>query len=393
MSRFRIVLLPGDGIGPEVIAAAHRVLETVAGAADFDLELVEAAIGGNAIDTVGDPLPPATLRLCEESDAMLLGAVGGPQWSSLPAADRPEAGLLRLRKHFELFANLRPVTVLPELAAAAPLKPELLRDVDLLFVRELTGGIYFGPRREQGDGDDAFDNAFDTMVYSVAEVERVAHVAFQAARRRSGKVTSVDKANVLASMRLWRRTVDQVAEQYPDVTLQHILVDNCAMQLVREPAAFDVLLTPNLFGDVLSDEASVLAGSLGTLPSASLGDGSRGLYEPVHGSAPDIAGAGIANPLGAILSAALLLRYSLDREAEARSIESAVAAALAAGYRTADLAGVDDVAVSTDELTELIIHHVAAITSPASQSSQDTAKLRYNTEHFARGVGHEETTR
>ncbi len=361
MTRPRIVLLPGDGIGPEVTDSARQVLEAVTRVSDLELDLVEAAIGGHAIDTMGEPLPAAVLALCETSDAMLLGAVGGPQWSALPATDRPEAGLLRLRKHFELFANLRPVTVQPELATAAPLKPELLRNVDLLFVRELTGGLYFGPRREQGDGEDAFD----TMVYSVAEVERVAHVAFRAARRRSRKVTSVDKANVLASMRLWRRTVERVAAQYPDVTLDHLLVDNCAMQLIRQPAAFDVLLTPNLFGDVLSDEASVLAGSLGSLPSASLGDGPRGLYEPVHGSAPDIAGSGLANPLGAISSAALLLRYSLDREVEARAIEAAVAAVLAAGYRTADLAAADEVAVSTVELTEQIIHHLAEIESPA----------------------------
>ncbi|MEM7583229.1 MAG: 3-isopropylmalate dehydrogenase [Acidobacteriota bacterium] len=354
MSSHRIVLLPGDGIGPEVVAAARRVLEAVARASGFELELEEAPIGGNAIDDFSTPLPSATLEACERSDAMLLGAVGGDKWSGLPVAQRPEAGLLQLRKRFELFANLRPVTVWPELASSAPLKAELLEGVDMLFVRELTGGLYFGPRQEQGDGEDAFD----TMLYSVAEVERVAHVAFQAAARRSGKVTSVDKANVLASMRLWRRTVEQVAQQYPDITLEHLLVDNCAMQLMLRPGDFDVVLAPNLFGDVLSDESAVLAGSLGTLPSASLGEGSRGLYEPVHGSAPDIAGRGIANPIAAIASAALLLRYSLNREAEARGVEAAIAAALADGSRTADLATADEVPVTTEALTDQILGHL-----------------------------------
>lgn len=350
----RIALLPGDGIGPEVIRAARQVLEAAAGATDLDLRFTEAPIGGAAIDTSGDPLPESTLELCAACDAMLLGAVGGPQWADVDVARRPEAGLLRLRQHFDLFANLRPIRVSPALARLAPLRPELLIDVDILVVRELTGGLYFGPRQEE----DAAGQAFDTMAYRVAEVERIAHVAFRAARDRRGRVTSVDKANVLASMRLWRRAVERVAADYPDVALDHQLVDSCAMQLVRHPAAFDVLLAPNLFGDILSDEASVLAGSLGTLPSASLGAGRRGLYEPVHGSAPDIAGRGAANPVGAILSAALLLRHSAGRVVEARRIEAAVDATLEAGHLTADLALPGGLAYSTQDFTTAVIDNL-----------------------------------
>ena len=309
------------------------------------------SIGGIAIDETGSSLPEESLRRCEAADALLLGAVGGPKWSDPTASVRPEQGLLELRRHFELFANLRPIPVFRALIDFAPLRSDLLEDVDILFVRELTGGLYFGERREQGEGD----HAYDTMAYSVPEVERVAHVAFQAARGRRGKLTSVDKANVLASMRLWRRTVDGIAPQYPDVEVEHLLVDACAMHLMRAPGAFDVVLAGNLFGDILSDEASILSGSLGMLPSASLGEGSFGLYEPVHGSAPDIAGQGIANPIAAILSAAMLLRFSLGLEAEASAIEAAVRGAVDAGIRSADLAAPGEAAASTGAVTDAIL--------------------------------------
>lgn len=329
-----IAVLPGDGIGPEVTAEAVKVLAAVAGKYGHEFAFNEALMGGCAIDATGSALPEGTVRVCEQSDAILLGAVGGPQWSDPTAPVRPEQGLLGLRQRFGLFANLRPVKAHPALADHAPMRADLLGDVDMLFVRELTGGIYFGPRQEQGGGD----SAYDTNLYTVGEVERVARVAFQAAQGRRRRVASVDKANVLASMRLWRRTVVQVHEDYPDVALEHVLVDACAMHLLTRPASFDVILADNMFGDILSDEASVLAGSLGMLPSASLGAGRFGLYEPIHGSAPDIAGQGKANPTGTILSAALLLRYSLGLEAEARAVEKAVEDTLTAGARTADIA-------------------------------------------------------
>ncbi|MCY3965267.1 MAG: 3-isopropylmalate dehydrogenase [Acidobacteria bacterium] len=341
-----IVLLPGDGIGPEVTAEAARILRAVADLGEHEFRLDSHPMGGNAIDDFQNPLPPTTLASCKEADAVLLGAVGGPKWSDPTAELRPEQGLLDLRAELGLFANLRPVPVFESLAPFAPLKPELLRGVDLLFVRELTGGIYFGPRQEQGDGD----VAHDTLVYSTGEVERVARVALKAARRRRKKVASIDKANVLASMRLWRRAVTEVAGAYPDIEVTHHLVDAFAMQLMRSPADYDVILAGNMFGDILSDEAAILAGSLGMLPSASLGSGRQGLYEPVHGSAPDIAGRGIANPIGAILSAAMLLRHSLDLEVEAAQVEAAVAAVLDDGLRTADLVPEGGQAVSTEEL-------------------------------------------
>lgn len=346
----KVVFLPGDGIGPEVTAAARSVLEALAP----DIETEEAVIGGVAIDTLDSPLPDATLEACRGADASFLGAVGGPQWSDPSLAVRPEQGLLELRAELGLFANLRPVPVFPPLVAHAPLRPELLEGVDLFFVRELTGGIYFGPRSER----DAAGSAHDTMVYTEAEVRRVAHVAFQAARKRRGKVTSVDKANVLASMRLWRAVVDEVGAEYTDVELEHQLVDAMAMHLMRRPADFDVILAGNMFGDILSDEAAVLAGSLGLLPSASLSEGTQGLYEPIHGSAPDIAGQGIANPLGAILSVALMLRYSLDRADAADCIENAVRSALDAGLRTPDLAGAEWAAISTEEMTQAVIERL-----------------------------------
>jgi len=347
----RIVLLPGDGVGPEVVAEGRRVLETVAERRGLALTFEEAPIGGVAIDLTGEPLPAATLAACEQADALFLGAVGGPKWSDPTAPVRPEDGLLALRKRFELFANLRPIPVFASLVHLAPLRAELLRGVDILFVRELTGDVYFGPRQEQGSGT----SAHDTMVYTVPEVERIARVAFDAARRRRRKLTSVDKANVLASMRLWRRTVERVAREYPDVELEHALVDSCAMHLVRRPASFDVVLAGNMFGDILSDEASILSGSLGMLPSASLGAGRFGLYEPVHGSAPDIAGRGIANPIGAILSAAMLLRFSLGREDDAAAVERAVERALADGAVTTDLVAPGAPALSTRAMGDAIL--------------------------------------
>lgn len=350
----KITVLPGDGIGVEVTAASVEVLQKIAGKYGHEFSFEEALIGGIAIDKTGTALPDATLRLGEQSDAILLGAVGGPKWDNPTAAVRPEQGLLKIRKHFELFANLRPVKAYPALAQYTPLRPELLEGVDMLFVRELTGGIYFGPRQEQGDSD----SAYDTELYTVPEVERVAHIAFRAAQGRRKKLTSVDKANVLASMRLWRRTVVKVHEDYSDVALDHVLVDSCTMHLLTRPASFDVIVASNMFGDILSDEASVLAGSLGMLPSASLGSGKIGLYEPVHGSAPDIAGQGKANPTGSILSAAMLLRYSLGLEAEAQDVEAAVDAALVAGACTADIARRAGAYVSTGDFTQTVIGYL-----------------------------------
>jgi len=329
-----ITTLPGDGIGPEVLRVTLDVLDTVAAKFGHEFAYQEGIIGGAAIDAYNDPLPDSTLRLCEQSDAVLLAAVGGPKWSDPSAPVRPEQGLLKLRKHFELFANLRPVKTYAALEQHVPLKAELLQGVDMLIIRELTGGLYFGPQKEQGDGIDAYD----TLIYSVPEVERVARVAFEAAGKRRNHVTSIDKANVLAAMRLWRRVVVRMHEDYPQVTLDHLLVDACTMHLIMRPASFDVIVADNMFGDILSDEASVLAGSLGMLPSASLGAGTFGVYEPVHGSAPDIAGQGKANPTGMILSAAMLLRYSLNLNAEADALEAAVESVLADGARTADIA-------------------------------------------------------
>ena len=346
-----ITVLPGDGIGVEVTAAAIAVLDKVAAKFGHVFEYHEELLGGIAIDKTGSPMPAETLRRGEQSDAILLGAVGGPKWDNPTASVRPEQGLLGIRKHFGLFANLRPVKTYPALAGYAPLRPELLEGVDLLFVRELTGGIYFGPRKEQGDGEDAWD----TELYSVPEVARIASVALRAAQGRRKKLTSVDKANVLASSRLWRRTVVSVAQDYPEVALEHVLVDAATMYLMTRPASFDVLVASNMFGDILTDEASVLSGSLGMLPSASLSDGRFGLYEPCHGSAPDIAGQGKANPTGQILSAAMLLRHSLELEAEATAVEAAVDAALASGARTADIAR-GTTPVSTTEFTETVVN-------------------------------------
>lgn len=346
-----IQLLPGDGVGPEVTAAARRVLEQIAADGGHNFSMREAAMGGCAIDEYGTGLPSDTLAQCRDADAILLGAVGGPKWSDPNAAVRPEQGLLDLRAELDLFANLRPVPVYGALATHAPLRADLLDGVDLFFVRELTGGIYFGERQEMGE----HDHAFDTMMYSTAEVERVAHVAFRIARGRGKRLCSVDKANVLASMRLWRSVVTKVADEYPDVEVEHQLVDAMAMHLMRRPKDFDVILAGNMFGDILSDEAAILAGSLGMLPSASLGDTTQGLYEPIHGSAPDIAGQGIANPIAAILSAAMLLRHSLDLPEEASRIEVAVRAAIDGGLRTADLTDGTGPSASTSEATDRIL--------------------------------------
>ena len=338
-----ILVLPGDGIGPEVVAEARYVLEACAARFRFKLAFNEAVVGGAAIDAFHTALPDGALHLAQSCDAVLLGAVGGPKWDNPRATVRPEQALLGLRKGLGLFANLRPVRVFPELLDAAPLKPEILRDVDLVVVRELTGGIYFGKPSEQRQGAQGRE-AVDTLIYSEGEIARLMRTAFELARQRQKKVTSVDKANILASSRLWREVAHEVKREYPDIAYEDVLVDAMAMHLLRRPRDFDVIATENMFCDILTDEASMLAGSLGLLPSASIGDAlnslgrPRGLYEPIHGSAPDIAGHDRANPLATILSAAMLLRYSLDQTAAAAAIERAVAAVLAAGYRTPDIA-------------------------------------------------------
>jgi len=348
-----IVLLPGDGIGPEVTAAAVQVLQVSAERAGHSLTFMEHLIGGNAIGRCGNPLPEDTLSACQAADAVLLGAVGGPKWDDPRARVRPEGGLLALRKGLGVFANLRPVRLHPALVQASPLKPEKLQGVDLLVVRELTGGLYFGEPKGRWI-EDGRERAVDTLEYYDDEIRRVADLAFRLAHLRRKKVASVDKANVLASSRLWREVVTQVASGYPEVALEHVLVDTAAMRLVANPASFDVLVTENMFGDILTDEASVLAGSMGLLPSASLGEGGPGLYEPIHGSAPDIAGRGIANPTGAILSAALLLRYSLHLELESYKIEQAVYQCYSDGCLTADLGG----RLSTSQFTSEVIQRL-----------------------------------
>ncbi len=344
----RIVLLPGDGIGPEVIAEAAQVLRETAVRSGMDLELEEHPVGGAAIEAKGEPLPEATLQAARRADAVLLGAVGDPRHDALPRDRRPERALLGLRKSLGVFANLRPVTLHPALVNASPLRAQRVRGTDLLIVRELTGGLYFGePRGIEGTGNGRV--ARNTMVYSVIEIRRIARVAFEAARGRRKKVTSVDKANILEVSQLWREVVSEMGRDYPEVALDHLYVDNAAMQLVARPSEFDVILTENTFGDILSDEAAMLAGGIGMLPSASLGEGT-GLYEPVHGSAPDIAGRGVANPLAAILSAAMLLRHSLQRPAEAALIEAAVSRVLTDGARTRDIAAPGENVLTTREM-------------------------------------------
>ncbi len=354
-----IVCLPGDGIGPEVVEAAKNILIATSQIFDHQINLNSYPIGGIAIDLYGNALPESTLEACLNADAVLLGAVGGPKWDSPDALVRPEQGLLAVRKGLNLFGNLRPVKPHPKLLHASPLKPEKLANVDFIFVRELTSGVYFGMPKERRKFNDE-EIAIDTMSYTTSEIQRVARLAFELARQRRKKVTSIDKANVLESSRLWRKVVTQIGAEYPDVTLEHILVDAAAMYLLNKPASFDVLVTENMFGDILTDEASVLTGSMGNLPSASLGEAlnqhgkPRGLYEPIHGSAPDIAGKGIANPIGTILSTALLLRYSLGLEQEALLIEKAVDQTIEAGVLTADLGG----NYSTSEMTQTILSHM-----------------------------------
>ncbi len=357
----RVALLPGDGIGPEVIREAVKVLHAVASRFHIQFAFTEVPIGGTAVDTAGVPLPDATLQACLRSDAVLFGAAGGPKWDRLPGPLRPEAGLLQLRRALGVFANLRPVRLNPALAGISPLRPDVAAGTDLLIVRELIGGLYFGqPRERTGDA------AVDTMRYSREEVARVIRVACAAARTRRRKVTSVDKANVLETSRLWRETAEIEARAFPDVTVDHMLVDTCAMQLVRAPAQFDVLVTENMFGDILSDEAGAVVGSLGLLPSASLGDRPPFLYEPVHGTAPDIAGKGIANPIGAILSAAMLLRHSVGRPDAAAAVERAVDRVLGDGIRTPDLGGRASTAEVGDRASAEIESTAAAADAPVS---------------------------
>ncbi len=367
MKTYKICLLPGDGIGPEIMAQACKVLDALARRFDIGFEYDKQLIGGCAIDATGQPLPEASLEAARHSDAVLLGAVGGPKWDSTdPNQPRPEQGLLRIRKELGLYANLRPVTVFDALAAASPLKPEIIEGVDLMIVRELTGGLYFGMRErfydEDGSGPDGAkgQRAYDTLEYREYEIERIARHAFETAEKRRGRLHSVDKANVLETSRMWREIVHDIASDYPSVELFDMLVDNTAMQLVHNPGQFDVIVTENTFGDILSDEASMLSGSLGMLASASLGDGVA-LYEPSHGSAPDIAGLGIANPLAQILSVEMMLRYSLDEAQAADAIHQAVAAVLAEGWRTGDIADADtpaDHRVGTDQMGDLIVERL-----------------------------------
>ena len=352
----KIAVLAGDGIGPEVMAEALKVLDVVQQKFDFSLEFTHADVGGIAIDNHGEALPQATLTVCEESDAVLFGSVGGPKWENLPPEKQPErAALLPLRKHFDLFCNLRPAKVFPSLAAACPLRSDIVGEgFDILVVRELTSGIYFGqPKGREGSGPE--EKAWDTMVYKRSEIERIARMAFEAAQVRSKKVTSVDKANVLTVMVLWREVVTEIAKEYPDVELNHIYVDNATMQLVRDPQQFDVMLCGNMFGDIISDEAAMITGSMGMLASASLNAEKFGLYEPAGGSAPDIAGLGKANPIAQILSAAMMLRYSLGQEAAADAIENAVSVTLEQGILTEDIATAESTPVSTVAMGDAIV--------------------------------------
>jgi 3-isopropylmalate dehydrogenase len=362
MGQYQIAMLPGDGIGPEVTAEASRVLQAIGRRFHHTIELAQALVGQAAIEEEGEAISEATMTLCQHSDAVLFGAVGGAGVGNPNARVQPEHALFRLRKELALFANLRPVRPFPALLGASTLKRDVLRGVDLLVVRELTGGLYYGKPseiREQQDGA----SAIDTMVYSEAEIERIVRYAFELARGRRKRVTSVDKANVLSCSRLWRRTAERVAKDFPDVELRHMLVDSCAMGLIRQPREFDVIVTENMFGDILTDEASMLAGSMGMLPSASLGlrttqHGKFGLYEPIHGTAPDITGQGKANPLAAILSAALLLRYSLGLEAEAHCVEQAVQGVVQAGFRTPDIATSGGTTVTTRQMGDEVVRRI-----------------------------------
>ncbi len=350
----KIAVLAGDGIGPEIIAQAHRVLEVLR-RDGLKLELEEAPYGGAGYDAHGDPLPESTLKLARAADAVLCGAVGGPQYDALPREKRPEQGILRIRKELQLFANLRPAKVFEELASASSLKPELVAGLDILILRELTGDIYFGEPRGRRTNARGEREGYDTMLYSESEIRRIADVGFQAAMKRGKKLTSVDKENVLETSRFWREIVKDVAKKYPQVELSHMYVDNAAMQLVRNPKQFDVIVTGNMFGDILSDEASMLTGSIGMLPSASLDANNKGLYEPAHGSAPDIAGKNLANPLATILSAAMMLRYTFNEEEAAKRIEAAVKKVLGQGYRTADIYETEMRRVGTIEMGDAVV--------------------------------------
>jgi len=350
MKKYNIAVIPGDGIGPEVMRETLRVLERAVQGADIELDFNEYLAGGCAIDAAGTPLPDVTLEAAKRSDAVMLGAVGGEKWDTMPSGKRPENALLSLRAALGLFANLRPALLYPQLASACPLKDALTKDgLDIIVIRELTGGAYFG-KKERTE-----EFAYDTMYYSEPEVRRIAHVGFKTAMGRQKEPVSVDKANVLESSRLWRAVVMDVAKEYPEVTLSHMYVDNAAMQLVRNPSQFDVIVTENMFGDILSDEAAMATGSIGMLPSASLGSGTLGMYEPVHGSAPDIAGQGIANPLATILSAAMMMRYSLGREDIAAKIEAAVRKTLESGARTKDIALTGETTLSTSEMGDKVL--------------------------------------
>ncbi len=354
---YKIAVLPGDGIGPEIVREAVKVLEALKGDG-LDIELTEGAIGGAGYDAAGDPLPEETLALARASDAVLLGAVGGPQYDNLDRPLRPERGLLRIRKELNLFANLRPALLYPELAEASTLKPEVVSGLDIMIVRELTGDIYFGQPRgiEERDGERV---GFNTMIYSESEIRRVARVAFEIAMKRDRRLCSVEKANVLECSELWREVVIEVGRDYPEVELSHMYVDNAAMQLVRAPKQFDVIVTGNIFGDILSDAAAMLTGSIGMLPSASLDEHNKGMYEPIHGSAPDIAGKDLANPLATILSVAMMLRYTFGDEANARRIDDAVRKVLAAGYRTADIHSEGTRRVSCSEMGDAVVAALA----------------------------------
>ncbi|MGH7390479.1 MAG: 3-isopropylmalate dehydrogenase [Candidatus Rokuibacteriota bacterium] len=364
MTTWRIAVLAGDGIGQEVTPEAVRVLQAAAKAGGFGLEFEQALIGGGAIDATGSPLPPATLALCKAARAVLFGAVGGPKWDHAPQERKPERGLLGLRKELDLYANLRPARCFPMLVDASPLKREVVEGTDIMVIRELTGGLYFGEPRGIERFADGGARGVNTMVYTTREIERVARVGFDVARKRRKRLASVDKANVLSVSQLWRDVVTRIGKEYPDVALEHVLVDNCAMALVQRPTQFDTIVTENTFGDILSDEAAILAGSMGMLPSASIGAGAEGamvgLYEPVHGTAPDIAGRGVANPIAAILSAAMLLRYSLDRVDDADRVERAVVTVLEQGHRTADIAPRGARAVGTREMGDLIVRALEA---------------------------------
>lgn len=357
--KHKITILPGDGIGPEIVAEAEKVLQVLQSDLGLSAEVVTAPVGGTAFDEQGHPLPESTLSAARDADAILLGSVGGPKWDGLERHLRPEQGLLGLRSELALFSNLRPAILYPQLADASTLKPEVVSGLDIMIVRELTGGIYFGQPRGIRTLDDGQQQGFNTLVYSESEIERIGRSAFEIARKRNGRLCSVDKANVLEVSELWRNVMDRLGQEYDDVELSHMYVDNAAMQLVREPKQFDVMVTGNMFGDILSDAAAMLTGSIGMLPSASLDSNGKGMYEPIHGSAPDIAGQGVANPLATILSLAMLLRYSLDESALAERVEQAVVSVLDQGLRTPDIASEGTRTVGTQAMGDAVVAALA----------------------------------